>query len=307
MKTLHKRDRSDLNKSGRSGQLGSNVSGRRSQTLEVGIQRVDGPAAADIKMRSFIYLQAAAKLADAADVQTRSNRLMGLSKTRLTTSILLPPIIRASTISGKEEHTAALLAPRKESAKPRGNSAHLQTGNIKTENVFHVLVTQCGKVNQELNKYNQISVAGNKAAADRGRHIKWTFCGRPAATLTPAPVEPPAQQRKNDTRDRGVSDSSTMMPVKVKHDATVCKETKQRGFHSSDSAIETESGDSEDKGHLERLNEDSDDEYYTDQRITEWVLKVNSSLFTTGDEELKGCKRVEEQDVATIKIIYTGD
>lgn len=292
--------------SGRSGRLGSNVTGRKSRTLEVDVQRIDRPVAADIQMRSFIYLQAAAKLATTTDVPSRSKRLMILSKTRQTTSIPLPPIIRSSAISGKEEHAAALPAPIKDSAKAKRYSTHLPVRNMRTEDVFHVLVTQCGKVNQEFSKHNKISVAGNKAEADRNRQIKWTFDGQPAATQTPASVEPLVGQKKNDI-DPGISDSSTMMPVKVKHDATFCKERQQRGFHSNDSAIETESEGSKDKGHAERPKEDSDDEYYTDQRITEWVLKVNSSLFTTGDEELKSFKPVEEQDVATIKIIYTED
>lgn len=305
MKGSHKQDWSDLNTSGRSGRLGANVTGRKSQRLEVSVQRVDRPVAADIKMRSFIYLQAAAKLATTADVLTRSKRLMVLSKTRQTTSIPLPPIIRPRAFSGKEEHAAALPAPRKDSAKPKMFSTHLPAGNMTTEDVLDVLVTQCRKVNQESNKYNQISVARNKPE-DRRRHIEWTFVSHPAATLTPEPVEPPVQQRKNDT-DPGVSDSGTVMPVKVKHDAAVGIERQQRGFHSSDSAIETESEGSEDKGHPERPKEDSDDEYYTDQRITEWVLKVNSSLFTTGYEELKTFQPVAELDVATIKIIYNGD
>lgn len=291
--------------SGQSGRLGSNVTGRKSRTLEAGVQRVDRPVAADIKMRSFIYLQAAAKFATAADVPIRSKHLMVLSKTRQTTSVPLPPIIRSSGISGKEEHSAALPAPRKDTVKLKRYSTHLPTGNMITEDVFHVLVTQCRKVNQESNKYNKISVARNKAEVDRNR-LKWTFDGQPAATLTPESVEPQVRQRKNDTGP-GVSDSSTMMPVKVKHDATIGKERQQRGFYSSDSAIETESEGSEDKGHPERPKEDSDDEYYTEQRIAEWVLKVNSSLFTTGDEELKSFKPVEEQDLATIKIFYTGD
>lgn len=307
MKSSHKQDWSDLNRSGQSGQWGLNVTGRKSRTLEVSAQLGNRPVAADIKMRSAIYLQAAAKLADAADVLTSSKRCMCLSKARPTTGIALPPITRSSAISEKEEQTAAPTAQRKESAKPKGYSTRLPTDNMRTENVAHVLVTQSGKVNQEYNKYNKISVVGNKAAIDHNRQIKWIFDGQTATTLTPAPVDPPVRQRKNDTSDPGVNDSSMMMPVKVKHDAAVCKGRQQRGFHSSDSAIETESEGSKGKGHPERLKEDSDDEYYTDQRITEWVLKVNSSLFTTGDQELNSLKPVEEQDVATIKIIYTGD
>lgn len=273
---------------------------------------MDRPIVADIKTRSSMYLRAAAKLADTAHVLTRSKRFIGLSKPRRTTSIPLPPISGSRTISGKVECTDALPAHRQESAKPKAyTSTHLPTGNMLTENtVCHVLVTQGRKVPIYLptlcNKSNKISVAlgaGNKVAIQDSetcnRLIKQTFDGQPPATSPSAPVDPPIRH-KNDACGPGANDSSAMMLVRAKHDASLSETRQQRDFCSDDSAIETESERSPDK-------EGSDDEYYTDQRITEWVLKVNSSLFSTGIDELTRSKRAEEQDVATIKIIYSGD
>ncbi|KAK1893411.1 Riboflavin-binding protein RibY [Dissostichus eleginoides] len=120
----------------------------------------------------------------------------------------------------------------------------------------------------------------------------------------PATVDPTVRQKKYGVADPGANDSNTMMPVTVKPDARPTEARQQRDLCSDVSASETES---ECCGCLERLKEDSEDEYYTEQRITEWVLKVNSSLFSIGNDELKNSKPVEEQDVTTIKIIYTGD
>lgn len=305
---------SDLNRSGRSGRWGINATKKKSQALEISVQRIDRPVFADIKPRSSVYLQSAEKIANTAHLLTRSKRLIGLSKPRQTSSIPLPPISGSRTISGKGERTDALPAQRTKSAKPKGYRTHLPTGNMMTENtMFHVLVTQCGNVNQESNKYNKISVAlaaGNKPAVQdfetRSRLIKRTVDGQPAATSTPVHADPTARQ-KNDASDPGASDSGTKMPVRAKHDASHCEARQQRDFCSDDSAIETESQGSEDKGRPERLKEDSNDEYYTDQRIAEWVLKVNSSLFLPGNDQLKSSKPAEELDEATIKIIYSGD
>lgn len=309
---LNKQDRSDLNRSRGSARWELNVT--ESKPLEISVQRIDRPPAANIKMRSSMYLQAAAKLAVTAHPLTRPKGLKGWSKPRQT-SVLLPPISRSNAIPSNVDRAAALPPQRKKSAIPKGYGTRISTGNVMMENtMFHLLVTQCGKANQESNMNNKISAAvaaGNRAAfidpESRSRLIKRSFDGQPAAKLTPALVEPPVRQKKNDSCDPGASHSSTMAAVKVKHDASLCEARQQRGcFCSSDSAIETESEGSEGKGHTEWLKDTDDDEYYTDQRITEWVLEVNDSLFPTGNDELKSSKPAEEQDVATIKIIYTG-
>uniref|UniRef100_A0A0E9T0T1 Uncharacterized protein n=1 Tax=Anguilla anguilla TaxID=7936 RepID=A0A0E9T0T1_ANGAN len=49
-----------------------------------------------------------------------------------------------------------------------------------------------------------------------------------------------------------------------------------------------------------------EEEYYTHQRIAEWVLKVNASLFSPSSESMMTISPGEEQDTA-IKIVYEGD
>lgn len=312
MKSSHtadhnKQDQPDLNRSRRSGGWRLNVTERKSRSLEISVHRIDRPT------RSSYNLHETAKSAYHGHILTRSKPRQTVPAATHS-DIPLPPITGSRSTSGKVEHTAAPPIHRKESAKPKGYSTRLPTGNMMRNTVFHMIVTPSRKANQESKKYNQISVAlagGDKAAIQdsetTSRLIKQTFDAQPGASLTQAPLDPPVRQKKNDASDPGANDSSMMMPVRVKHDASLCKARQQRDFCSDDSAIETESGVSEDKGPPERLMEDSDDEYYTDKRIAEWILKVNSSLFSKGNDEMKSSKPTEEQDVATIKIIYTGD
>lgn len=310
----NKQEESDLNGSRRSRRWGSNVAERKSQALEIGINQLDRAIVADIKTRSCTRLRTAAKLADTANILSRSKRFMDLSKPRRMTSIPLPPISGSRAISGKVEHTDALPAHRQKSAKPKAyTGAHLPSDKFRDNKLYHVLVTQSWKIKREYNKSNKISVvlrAGNKAAFQSSetcnRLNKQAFDGHPPATLPSAPVDP-LIRNKNDGCGPGTTDGSASMPVMAKHDASLSERRQQREFCSDDSAIETESEHSLDKGCLERTKDDSDEEYYTDQRITEWVLKVNSSLFSTESDELTRSKYAEEQDVATIKIIYSGD
>lgn len=302
----NKQEESDLNGSRRSSRWGSNVVERKSRALEISIHRLDRAIVADIKT--------AAKLVDTANILSRSKRFMDLSKPRRMTSIPLPPISGSRTISGKVEHTDALPAHRQKSAKPKAYTcAHVPSDKFRDNKLYHVLVTQGWKIKREYNKSNKISVvlgAGNKAAFQGSetcnRLNKQAFDGHPPATSPSAPVDP-LIRNKNDACGPGTTDGSVSMPVTAKHDASLSETRQQREFCSDDSAIETESEHSLDKGCLERTKDDGDEEYYTDQRITEWVLKVNSSLFLTESNELTRSKHTEEQDVATIKIIYSGD
>ncbi|CAJ1074161.1 hypothetical protein GBF38_021878 [Xyrichtys novacula] len=293
---VHKKpDWSDSNRSRRFGRWGFNFSEKRSQGLEISAQHIDRPSVTDIKKRSCVYLQAAAKLSDTAHILSRSKHLIGLSKTRLPTIISLPPIKGSRTISGKKTLTA-----------------NKKSEETEEKQVIYVMVKRHGKINQESIKSSKICVApaaGNKAfVKDSGTCSRWiqkTLDSEPAVKSTPAPVDPPVQQ-KNDTSVAGANEGCTMKP---KHDASLSKGLRLL-IRSNDSAIETESGLSVDKGRLERLQEDSNDEeeeYYTEQRITEWVLAVNSSFFYRGDHVQESLKPTEEQDVATIKIIYNGD
>lgn len=117
------------------------------------------------------------------------------------------------------------------------------------------------------------------------------------------------EQQKSDDIIGVDGGRATTMLVTVKDDGGACEERRQqREFCSDDSAAETLSEDSEVRGHVETPEEEdgSDDEYYSEERITEWILQVNSSLFSTGNTQ-RGAESAEERDVATIKIIYSGD
>jgi len=158
-----------------------------------------------------------------------------------------------------------------ESARPQGCITDLPTGNKMKENAaFGVFVTRRGTANQESNKHPKISAA----PAARNREAE---TGKTCSRLIKQPNAAPENLTQREAR----------------------------GFCSDDSAAETESEDCEERRHPEWLEEGSDDEYYTDQRITEWVLRVNSSLFSTGNNDRRSLKPADEQDVATIKIIYS--
>lgn len=303
----NKQDQVDFNRSRRFRGWRWNITERKSRSLEISVHRIDVPS------RSSYNLHETAESTHRGPILTKMKARQTVPAATHS-DIPLPPITGSRITSGKVENATAPLIHRMESATPKGYSTRLPTGNMMRNIVFHMVVKPSRKANQESRKHNQISVAlpeGDKAAVQDSETtsglIKQTFDVQPGASLTQAPVDPPLRHKKNDANDPGVNDRSTALPVKVKHDASLCKEKQQRVFCSDDSAIETESGVSEDKGRPERLTEDNDDEYYTDQRIAEWVLKVNSSLFSTGNDEMKSSKPAEEQDVATIKIIYTGD
>lgn len=61
-------------------------------------------------------------------------------------------------------------------------------------------------------------MAGNKAATQDSethtRLIKRTFDAQPAASLTPAAVDPPIRQKKKDASDLRDNDSSVVMLVR---------------------------------------------------------------------------------------------
>lgn len=79
----------------------------------------------------------------------------------------------------------------------------------------------------------------------------------------------------------------------------------------SDSAIEMDSLSSlkkeNDEEKTRMTDVEEEEEYYTDQRITAWIVKVNASLFSSSKEEIETDHALEEQDVDTIKIIYGQD
>lgn len=304
---------SDSSRTRRSGRL--TVTEKKTRCLEIDVERIGRPANVDIRTtQSSINFQSAANSANPAHPVTLSRHLKVQSKPRQATAaathrnIPLPPISGSRNSCCKVERTAAVPLHRKGLAFAIGHNYQLPISRAMQANpVLHMLISQCGIANQVCNKSNKISGAlagGNKTIQDSAtcsRLIKKTLHVQPAAAL-----DLTIGQKKNDAADPSANDSSMMIPARVKHDASLCEARRQRDFCSDDSAIETEYQDSEDQGCAESLSEE-DEEYYTDEKITEWVLKVNSSLFSMGNDELSCSKPAEEQDVATIKIIYSGD
>lgn len=88
-----------------------------------------------------------------------------------------------------------------------------------------------------------------------------------------------------------------------------CRTRAQVHLCSHDSAIESDSQSSGSNGseNEEDVEEEEEEEYYTDQRIGEWVVRVNASLFSQSDSEISPASHLEEEDVDTIKIIYEQD
>ncbi len=87
-----------------------------------------------------------------------------------------------------------------------------------------------------------------------------------------------------------------VMTERMKDSASESKDSPVQPF--SDSVIEMENKND--------MMDSQEDEYYTNQRITEWIVKVNASLFSSSKDEIID-QMLEEQDVGTIKIIYDQD
>lgn len=212
--------------------------------------------------RSSMHFQGYPRFENASHVLRSTGNV--LRSSGQSENIYLPPI------SGGKVTTAFPLHLK----EPRG--CFLPAGNKTKENTeFYVFGTQCGRTKQEFNTCNKIKVVHNKKETC-SRWIKGT-------EDQPEPTEPQVHQKRDGDG------------------AKPCEERQQRAFCSDDSA-ETESEESGDGGGPGGTKEDSDDdEYYSNKRIAEWVLKVNSSLFSTSSSS----KSAEEQDMATM--IYSGD
>ncbi|KAL0186047.1 hypothetical protein M9458_017717, partial [Cirrhinus mrigala] len=86
---------------------------------------------------------------------------------------------------------------------------------------------------------------------------------------------------------------------RMKDSASESKDRPVQPF--SDSAI-----DMENENEMNEMMDNQEDEYYTNQRITAWIFKVNASLFSPSKDEIID-QILEEQDVDTIKITYDQD
>lgn len=284
----HRREGPDVNQSRRSGRCRSSVTARKNQGQEISVLSMGRPGDCGANLQPSMCLQAAARLAEDVYVLARSRRLLNLSRPKRTASNPLPPISTSRVTTARMEQT-------------RSSQAQRPANKLLMEKaVCQALIAQGRRC--ELSKSYKIrAVRENKAAAQPSEPgsglIKQTFDDH-----LPAPT-----QTTPDTRSARADVGPVVMPLGVKHDASLPVTKEQRGFCSDDSAIETESEGSRDKRRLEGLEEEgSEDEYYTEQRISEWVLRVNASLFSVGDSD-RTSQPVEEQDVATVKIVYSGD
>lgn len=170
-------------------------------------------------------------------------------------------------------------APRLGPGKPQTSPGSVLTG----KSLSGVFIGQGRRVigKSELGKKTQVGVeAGNKASVQ---------------SASDPPVRPKNSISGPESSPRGGA-----------HDAGLPDPKPQRNFCSGDSAVETEWESSEDQDGLQ-TKEGGHDEYYNDQRISDWILKVNSCLFSKEEEELTEPARAQEHDVATIKIIYSGE
>lgn len=103
------------------------------------------------------------------------------------------------------------------------------------------------------------------------------------------------------------SNDGGMITERIKDSVSVC-ETKRHSQQLSDSAIETETQSSHRKKGEERNRgmEDDEEVYYTTKMIAEWIVRVNTSLFSPFKDELEKTHLMEE-DVDTVKIIHGQD
>lgn len=104
--------------------------------------------------------------------------------------------------------------------------------------------------------------------------------------------------------------SPSGQPAQVRSAPAPYRTRAQVQLCSHDSAIETESQSSGSSGSIgdgEKDEDKEEEEYYTDERIGEWVVKVNACLFSPSDSAISFDSHLEEEDVDTIKIIYGQD
>lgn len=197
-----------------------------------------------------------------------------LTKARQTTSLPLPPI------KGSRSKADPVSAPRLESIKLQTSPGSALTG----KSPFGVFVGQGRRVigkSEPCDKIHVVVEAENKAS-------------------TQSASDPPIQLKNSLSGPKSNNRGG-------EHDACLTDSKQQRCFCSGGSAVETESESSTDKDGLQTSKEGGNEEYYNDQRISDWILKVNSCLFSKEKEDLTKPARAQEHDVATIKIIYSGE
>lgn len=306
------------------------VSEKDMRYLEINVQRIDRPnALRGDPAQANANLRPAPKITNPIEYLTCprhlmiQNKLGRASTSAITQSILLPPITGSRIIAGKAEGSnVPFLSARPAGSLQDNGDTHLSTSGVRSVNtVFRVLVAQHAQNCQMSNKAGLVSRSltmltrstkdsiQNPDTRSRLDCTKGTFGAQPAVASSFSPTDPLVRQRRNDVSNPSANYSGAMTE-RLKHDASLCETKQQRDFFSDDSAIKTESQYSEDKDTIKTGIDclcPNDAEYYTDQRIAEWVLKVNSTLFSSSDDEMHNVNSVEEQDISTIKIIYEGE
>lgn len=123
--------------------------------------------------------------------------------------------------------------------------------------------------------------AGKKTTENTQCYVVGTHCGRTKQDFRQCNKSKEVQNKKEAEDQLEPAD----------------QERGQRAFCSDDSAETEPEGPG---GRPEGKEEDGgeDEEYYSNERIAEWVLKVNSSLFSTGSNDSSGSTSAE-----TVKII----
>lgn len=254
-----------------------NVTKRKSQALGTCVHWMENKLAEDVKIRPPVQKNAATIFADTAHVLSRSGYF---DKPRRTAGLFLPPIGGSRSTA---DHTL-------ETVKPQTSPRNVVTG----KSTFGSFGSQGRRIlqSQPCNKIYVALGGGNKAAIQ--------LASQPHQPLPSVPANA-AIWPKKDISGPGSNHRGG------EHDASLSDPKQQRNLCFGDSAAETESESSSNKDGPQTPKEGSDDEYYNDQRIGEWILKVNSSLFSKGNKEITEPTQAQEHDVVTIKIMYNGE
>ncbi|CAL8368954.1 unnamed protein product [Lota lota] len=258
--------------------------------------------------RQSADFQLAARSTQSTHTFSRSRDIVVLREPRRGTSAavahsnLLPPIAGSTTSPRKEADAPVVSASVPKSLTRLSNSI------VMRENTsFRVLVAR-HKKRTEISDQSNGSVFGvsfrllnnDLVSVSRSGTLTGDFdCTKsPVAASTPALMELKIGPQKSDACTAAAVEPNT----------GDLNAGQQRALCWDDSDVETESQCSE--GSVTWRNSlwlEENDEYYTYQRIAEWVVKVNSTLFNTSKENFESLGPVEEQDISTIKIIYDGD
>lgn len=269
--------RNDLDRLGR---RRVNVKRRKSQKLDPCVHWMESKLAEDMKTRPPAQMKTATKFANTAYILSRS-----LNNPQRTTGLSLPPI------SGSRSTADPASVHRLESVKPQISHGSGLTGT----SLFGVFGSQGRTVILQSEPCNKTHVAlggANKAVIWSASQLR-----QPPPSVPADPVIRPKKGISGPGSDHRGGE----------HDARLSDPKQQKNLCSSDSAVETESEGSSNKDGPQTLKEGGDDDYYNDQRIGEWILKVNSSLFSKRNKEITEPTHAREHDITTIKIMYIGE